>query len=92
MIIKSFRLNDLKKNESNFFLLYGENEGQKEEVIDDFFLNNFQGEIVKYDENQILENKDIFLILLPVVHDFRLSCILKIQSVLYSILISILKK
>ena len=60
MIIKSFSLNDLKKNESNFFLLYGENEGQKEEVIDDFFLNNFQGEIVKYDENQILENKDIF--------------------------------
>ena len=61
MIIKSFSLNDLKKNESNFFLLYGENEGQKEEVIDDFFLNNFQGEIVKYDENQILENKDIFI-------------------------------
>ena len=60
MIIKSFKLNDLKKNESNFFLLYGENEGQKEEVIDNFFLSNFQGETVKYDENQILENKEIF--------------------------------
>ena len=60
MIIKSFKLNDLKKNESNFFLLYGENEGQKEDVIDNFFLSNFQGETVKYDENQILENKEIF--------------------------------
>ena len=57
MIIKSFKLNDLKKNESNFFLLYGENEGQKEEVIDNFFLSNFQGETVKYDENQILDFK-----------------------------------
>ena len=26
-----------------------------------FFLKNFKGEIIKYDENQILENKDDFL-------------------------------
>tara|TARA_B100001029_G_C15025241_1_gene433198 strand:+ start:131 stop:1126 length:996 start_codon:yes stop_codon:yes gene_type:complete len=60
MIIKSFNLNDIKKTNSNFFLFYGENEGQKEEVISDFFLNSFDGELIKYDENQILENTENF--------------------------------
>jgi len=61
MIIKSFNLKDLKESKSNFFLFYGENEGQKDEVIYNIFLKDFKGEVVKYDENQILENKDIFL-------------------------------
>ena len=60
MIIKSFNLKDLKESKSNFFLFYGENEGQKDDVIYNIFLKNFKGEVVKYDENQILENKDIF--------------------------------
>ena len=61
MIIKSFNLKDLRESKSNFFLFYGENEGQKDEVIYSIFLKDFKGEVVKYDENQILENKDIFL-------------------------------
>ena len=61
MIIKSFNLNDLKKSKSYFFLFYGENEGHKEEVISNYFLKDFVGEVVRYDENQILENKDLFL-------------------------------
>ena len=60
MILKSFNLNDLKKKNSNLFLLYGENEGHKDQVINDYFLNSFEGEILKYDENYILENKIIF--------------------------------
>ena len=60
MIIKSFNLNDIKKNTSNFFLFYGVNEGHKDEVVNDLFLKDFKGEIIRYDENQILENKDIF--------------------------------
>ena len=60
MIIKSFKLNnDLKKN-SNFFLFYGENEGQKEEAINNFFLKNFDGENIKFEEKQILDNKELF--------------------------------
>ena len=35
--------------------------GQKEDIIDSIFFQNFKGEIVKYDENQIIENKDNFL-------------------------------
>tara|TARA_Y100000590_G_scaffold250639_1_gene281532 strand:- start:3558 stop:4553 length:996 start_codon:yes stop_codon:yes gene_type:complete len=60
MIIKSFNLSDIKKTSSVFYLLYGHNEGYKNEVIYNFFLKNFKGEVIKYDENQILENKDNF--------------------------------
>ncbi len=60
MIVKSFKLNDLKKTNSNFFLFYGENEGQKDEVIQDCFTNGFTGEIIKYDESQILDNEEVF--------------------------------
>ena len=60
MIIKSFSFNELKKNQSNFYLLYGENEGHKEEVINKYILKEFDGEIIKYEESQILENKNDF--------------------------------
>ena len=60
MIIKSNNLNSLKNTKSDFFLLYGENEGFKEEVINNFFIKGFDGEILKYDENQILENRNEF--------------------------------
>ena len=51
MIIKSFSFNKLNKDQSTFFLFYGENEGQKEELINNIFLKDFSGEFIKYDEN-----------------------------------------
>ncbi len=60
MIIKSFSHNEIKKSNSQFYLLYGENEGLKNEIIQKFFLNDFKGELIRYDENQILENKELF--------------------------------
>tara|TARA_B100000029_G_scaffold322742_1_gene315113 strand:- start:8314 stop:9309 length:996 start_codon:yes stop_codon:yes gene_type:complete len=60
MIVKSFNLNNIKKKDFKFFLFYGENEGQKDDTITNCFLENFSGEILKYEENQILENKDAF--------------------------------
>ena len=59
MIIKSFNLKDLNIK-SDLFLFYGENEGHKEEIIKSYFLKEFDGEIIKYDENQILDNKNDF--------------------------------
>ena len=61
MIIKSYSIGDIKKSNNNIFLFYGENDGHKEEVIKECFLNDFEGEILKYDESQILDNKDNFL-------------------------------
>ena len=60
MIIKSFNAHDIKKTQSKLFLFYGENEGQKDEVIHSFFIKDFKGEIIKYEEKQILENKEYF--------------------------------
>ena len=60
MIIKSFNLNELKTSKAKLILLYGTNEGHKEEVIKKVYLEKFKGEVIKYDEAQILENKDSF--------------------------------
>ena len=38
MIIKSFNLNDLRKSNSNFFYFMVVNDGYKEEIINEFFL------------------------------------------------------
>ena len=60
MIIKSYNLSEIKNNQSNFYLFYGENEGHKEEVINTIFLKGFKGELIKYDENQVLEYRNTF--------------------------------
>ena len=74
MIIKSFNLNEIKQNTSNYFLFYGENEGHKEEVISNFFLKNFKGEIISYDEDQILtRNSYHYLNSLQNIHIFLSS-------------------
>ena len=44
MIIKSFELKKLDKTKINLILLYGENEGFKHSIINDFFTKNFDGE------------------------------------------------
>ena len=61
MIIKSFELEKLKLNKSNVHLIYGNNEGIKEDIIDSFYLKNFNGEILKYEEQEILNNRDEFI-------------------------------
>tara|TARA_B100000989_G_scaffold295816_1_gene277642 strand:+ start:1742 stop:2722 length:981 start_codon:yes stop_codon:yes gene_type:complete len=55
MIIKTFEID--KKNISKFkvFLVYGENEGLKKEIITKI-KNNHDGKEIKYDEAQILKN------------------------------------
>ena len=60
MIIKSFELNkiDLKKN--NCYLLYGENEGLKNQTIEDNFKKKYFKKTFYYDESEILNNKDNF--------------------------------
>ena len=59
MIYKYFQLNKLNISNYNFFLLYGKNEGLQKEIIENIFKNNFQGEIIKYDENEFLGNINV---------------------------------
>jgi|TARA_B110000037_G_scaffold174413_1_gene198631 DNA polymerase-3 subunit delta len=60
MILKSYELNKIKLNNYDFFLFYGDNEGFKEEVIKNLFEKNYLNKIYRYDEREILDNKDNF--------------------------------
>ena len=61
MIIKSYELEKIKKNSSNFYLLYGENEGYKNQVINDVLTINFKDNINRYEETDIINNFDNFV-------------------------------
>ena len=58
MIIKSYEINKIISN-YNFYLLYGKNQGLKEDHIKEIIKNN-QGKVFNYDEKQIQEEKQIF--------------------------------
>ncbi len=60
MIIKYFELDKISKQKYNFFLFYGENQGLKTELIKNNFENNFKEKIHRYDEKEILDNKENF--------------------------------
>ena len=60
MIIKSFELNKINLEKNNLFLLYGENEGFKNEVIKKKFEEKFNQNIYRYEEKEILDNKENF--------------------------------
>ena len=59
MIIKTYELNKIN-NKIKIFLLYGNNNGFKDEIIKNFFENKFKKKIYRYDENEILHNKENF--------------------------------
>ena len=61
MIIKSFELDKLNLIKSNLHLIYGNNEGIKEDIINKYYLNNFDGDVLRYEEQEILSNKDEFI-------------------------------
>ena len=60
MIIKYFELNKVDLNKNYFFLLHGENQGLKNELIENKFKRNYLEKSYNYDENEILNNKENF--------------------------------
>ena len=61
MIIKLFELQKNKKNETTLNLLYGNNQGLKNQIINDYFISNFKGDILKYEEDDVLNNHNEFI-------------------------------
>ena len=59
MIIKSFEINKIKFDNQNFYLIYGENEGLKNEIIQ-IVKKKLIGDIENYDETQIINNNEQF--------------------------------
>ena len=60
MILKSFELKKFDLKIHNFYLFYGDNEGLKEETIYDLFEKNYLDKIQRYEEKEILDNKNDF--------------------------------
>ena len=61
MIIKTYQLEKIRKKYSNFYLLYGENEGYKSQVIKDILTIDFKDNINRYDESEVINNFDNFI-------------------------------
>jgi len=59
MIVKSFEINKIN-NSHKIFLFYGENEGHKNEIIEDKFKKKYTNSIYVYEENVILKNQENF--------------------------------
>lgn len=62
MIIKLFELQKNKKIKTTLNLLYGNNQGLKNQIINDYFISNFKGDILKYEEDYILNNHNEFIL------------------------------
>ena len=60
MIIKTFEIEKLKKIKEKIILLYGENEGFKNDIIKNYFYNKFSNNIYRYEEKEILNDQEIF--------------------------------
>ena len=61
MIIKSFEFEKIKSKNYKSILLYGVNQGLKDELIKSAILKDFSGEILKYDESEVIEKSEIIL-------------------------------
>ena len=59
MIVKSFEINKKKFDKQSIFLVYGENEGLKNEIIE-ILKKKLSGIIEKFDETQIINNNELF--------------------------------
>ena len=61
MIVKAYDFQKLKKENTKIFLFYGENEGYKNHLIKEIFINNFDGEIERLEESEVLNNFENFI-------------------------------
>ncbi len=61
MIIKSFEIDKIKLTKNHLILLYGSNQGHKNQVIKELFVKVFNGQISRLDESEILNNYEEFI-------------------------------
>ena len=61
MIVKAYDLQKFEKKNKKIFLFYGENEGYKNYLIKEVFIDNFKGEIKRFEENEVLNNFEEFI-------------------------------
>ena len=59
MIIKSFEIRKINQNKSNIMLIYGENQGLKNNIMESLIKD--EDNTFKYEEKEILDNKNEFI-------------------------------
>ena len=59
MIIKSFEIKKINQNKPNIILIYGENEGLKNNILENLITD--KKNILKYEEKDILDNNNEFI-------------------------------
>ena len=59
MIIKTFEIKKKKFDKQNFFLIYGENDGLKNEIVQ-VLKESFDENFENYEEAHIINNKELF--------------------------------
>ncbi len=61
MIIKSFEVGKIDISKYNFFLIYGKNHGLQNQIVNNHLVNNFDGQIDKYEENEFIFNSEVII-------------------------------
>ena len=95
MIIKSFEIEKLKLSNSNIHLIYGNNEGIKEDIINNNYLKDFNGDLLKYDEQDLLNDKDKFissLLTKSLFKDEKIIIVSRASEKLHSLIVDILDR
>ena len=95
MIIKSFEVDKLKSLNLRIHLIYGNNEGLKEDILNNYYLKNFNGDLLKYDEQDILSNKDEFissLLTKSLFESKKIIIISRATEKLYGLIVDILER
>ena len=59
MIIKAYEHQKIKKLKNKIFLFYGENDGYKSQVVKEIFIDNYNGNIERFDEGEIYFNGNL---------------------------------
>ncbi len=60
MQIKVYELDKVNLKNNFYFLLYGQNEGHKKQIIDEKFKKLYTQNTFVYEEKEVLQNKDVF--------------------------------
>ena len=94
MIVKTFEVSKKKFDKQNLFLVYGENEGLKKEIIQKL-KKNFKGNIEKYDEAQILIDKELFyekIFNQSLFEKYKIIIVSRCSEKIYEVIENILEK
>jgi DNA polymerase-3 subunit delta len=95
MIIKVYELKKINFENNYLFLLHGNNEGHKREIIEKYFKSAFSEGISNYEENEILKNKDNFynnILSKSFFEDKKLIIISRATDKILEIVVNIMEK